>query len=97
LPIVQVLYNFLVEFSNFDWDHYCLSLLGPVPLKDLPNGVVTGRALEQEAQQQHAHRTFMCITAWGPAGFVQTSKAARMLACSLWLAACEQLLSCHAL
>lgn len=32
----QVLYNFLVEFSRFDWDHYCLSLLGPVPIKDLP-------------------------------------------------------------
>lgn len=33
---LTVLYNFLVEFSSFDWDHYCLSLLGPVPLKDLP-------------------------------------------------------------
>jgi hypothetical protein len=34
--LLQVLYNFLLEFSRFDWDHYCLSLLGPVPLKDLP-------------------------------------------------------------
>lgn len=35
--VTQVLYNFLVEFSNFDWDHYCLSLQGPVPIKDLPS------------------------------------------------------------
>lgn len=34
---LTVLYNFLVEFSSFDWDHYCLSLLGPVPLKDMPS------------------------------------------------------------
>jgi hypothetical protein len=40
--MLQVFYNFLVEFSNFDWDRYCLSLLGPVPLKDLPSGGVTG-------------------------------------------------------
>eukprot|EP00878_Enallax_costatus_P034431 GHUV01038176.1.p1 GENE.GHUV01038176.1~~GHUV01038176.1.p1 ORF type:complete len:399 (+),score=95.94 GHUV01038176.1:176-1198(+) len=37
---LAVLYNFLVEFSSFDWDHYCLSLLGPVPLKDLPSAHV---------------------------------------------------------
>jgi hypothetical protein len=49
--MVQVFYNFLVEFSNFDWDHYCLSLLGPVPLKDLPSGGVTGAAAAAQQQQ----------------------------------------------
>ncbi|KAG0584921.1 hypothetical protein KC19_3G244400 [Ceratodon purpureus] len=30
---LKVLYTFLVYFSNFDWDKYCVSLWGPVPLK----------------------------------------------------------------
>jgi hypothetical protein len=38
-----VLYNFLVEFSRFDWDHYCLSLLGPVPIKDLTKSAAQGK------------------------------------------------------
>jgi hypothetical protein len=34
---LQVLYNFMVEFSKFDWDRYCLSLQGPVLISDLPS------------------------------------------------------------
>jgi hypothetical protein len=34
---LQVLYCFLEEFSSFDWDRYCLSLQGPVPLQTLPS------------------------------------------------------------
>jgi hypothetical protein len=37
----QVLYMFLEFFSNFDWDRYCVSLWGPVPLASVP--VVAGR------------------------------------------------------
>ncbi len=33
----QVLYKFLEYFSKFDWDKYCISLNGPVPLSSLPN------------------------------------------------------------
>ncbi|CAK9219157.1 unnamed protein product [Sphagnum troendelagicum] len=33
---LQVLYMFLEFFSNFDWDRYCLSLWGPVPLASVP-------------------------------------------------------------
>jgi hypothetical protein len=51
LCVTQVFYNFLVEFSNFDWDRYCLSLLGPVPLKDLPSGGVTGALPSRTASQ----------------------------------------------
>ncbi|EFJ38851.1 hypothetical protein SELMODRAFT_70578, partial [Selaginella moellendorffii] len=32
-----VLYRFLEFFSNFDWDKYCLSLWGPIPLSALPD------------------------------------------------------------
>jgi hypothetical protein len=32
---------FLEFFSNFDWDRYCVSLWGPVPLASVP--VVAGR------------------------------------------------------
>ncbi len=40
--VVQVLYTFLEYFSNFDWDKYCVSLWGPVPLSSLP-GVAAGK------------------------------------------------------
>lgn len=30
---MQVLYTFLQYFSNFDWDKYCVTLWGPVPLE----------------------------------------------------------------
>ncbi len=30
--LLQVLYKFLVECSGFDWERYCLSLQGPIPL-----------------------------------------------------------------
>lgn len=31
----QVLYKFLIVFHHFQWDDYCLTLSGPVSLKDL--------------------------------------------------------------
>ena len=34
---VQVLYRFLEFFSNFDWERFCLSLWGPVPISSLPD------------------------------------------------------------
>ncbi|WOL01704.1 hypothetical protein Cni_G10421 [Canna indica] len=33
---LEVLYRFLEFFSNFDWDNYCVSLWGPVPINLLP-------------------------------------------------------------
>ncbi|GAA0152210.1 hypothetical protein LIER_10747 [Lithospermum erythrorhizon] len=33
---LAVLYKFLDYFSKFDWDNYCISLTGPVPLSSLP-------------------------------------------------------------
>ncbi|KAL9270826.1 hypothetical protein AKJ16_DCAP22775 [Drosera capensis] len=34
---LEVLYRFLEFFSNFDWDNFCLSLWGPVPISSLPD------------------------------------------------------------
>uniref|UniRef100_A0A1D1YZA5 Poly(A) RNA polymerase cid14 n=1 Tax=Anthurium amnicola TaxID=1678845 RepID=A0A1D1YZA5_9ARAE len=34
---LEVLYRFLEFFSNFDWDHFCVSLWGPVPISSLPD------------------------------------------------------------
>ncbi|CAI0469911.1 unnamed protein product [Linum tenue] len=33
----EVLYRFLEFFSKFDWDNFCVSLWGPVPIGSLPN------------------------------------------------------------
>ncbi|KAJ0980205.1 hypothetical protein J5N97_008460 [Dioscorea zingiberensis] len=33
---LEVLYRFLEFFSNFDWDKFCVSLWGPVPVNSLP-------------------------------------------------------------
>nr|CAD1837897.1 unnamed protein product [Ananas comosus var. bracteatus] len=34
---LEVLYRFLEFFSNFDWENFCVSLWGPVPISSLPD------------------------------------------------------------
>nr|XP_034925700.1 uncharacterized protein LOC118057283 isoform X2 [Populus alba] len=34
---LEVLYRFLEFFSKFDWENYCISLWGPVPISSLPD------------------------------------------------------------
>ncbi|CAN6464514.1 unnamed protein product [Victoria cruziana] len=34
---LEVLYRFLEFFSNFDWENFCVSLWGPVPINQLPD------------------------------------------------------------
>ncbi|KAG1338138.1 hypothetical protein COCNU_04G004440 [Cocos nucifera] len=34
--LLQVLYRFLDYYSKFDWDNYCISLHGPIPISSLP-------------------------------------------------------------
>ncbi|XP_057454788.1 uncharacterized protein LOC130746246 isoform X2 [Lotus japonicus] len=34
---LEVLYRFLEFFSKFDWDNFCVSLWGPVPINSLPD------------------------------------------------------------
>ncbi|XP_024981010.1 uncharacterized protein LOC112517871 [Cynara cardunculus var. scolymus] len=45
---LMVLYRFLDYYSNFDWDHYCISLDGPVTKSFLPNRVGKKRAVIDE-------------------------------------------------
>ncbi|PON51335.1 nucleotidyltransferase [Parasponia andersonii] len=37
---LEVLYRFLEFFSKFDWDNFCVSLRGPVPISSLPDVTV---------------------------------------------------------
>ncbi|GMH21737.1 hypothetical protein Nepgr_023579 [Nepenthes gracilis] len=37
---LEVLYRFLEFFSNFDWDNFCVSLRGPIPISSLPDVIV---------------------------------------------------------
>ncbi|MBA0674885.1 hypothetical protein Goari_016454, partial [Gossypium aridum] len=34
---LEVLYRFLEFFSKFDWENFCVSLWGPVPIRSLPD------------------------------------------------------------
>ncbi|GKU96679.1 hypothetical protein SLEP1_g9891 [Rubroshorea leprosula] len=34
---LEVLYRFLEFYSKFDWDNFCVSLWGPVPIRSLPD------------------------------------------------------------
>ncbi|CAA7407107.1 unnamed protein product [Spirodela intermedia] len=34
---LEVLYRFLEFFSNFDWENFCVSLWGPIPINSLPD------------------------------------------------------------
>ncbi|XP_031091650.1 uncharacterized protein LOC115996529 [Ipomoea triloba] len=37
---LEVLFRFLEFFSKFDWDNFCVSLWGPVPMRSLPDVIV---------------------------------------------------------
>jgi hypothetical protein len=50
---LEVLYTFLEYFSNFDWDKYCVSLWGPVPLSSLP-GVAAADGAEPPRKNEGA-------------------------------------------
>ncbi|KAI3987943.1 hypothetical protein MKX01_021057 [Papaver californicum] len=43
---LEVLYRFLEFFSNFDWDNFCVSLWGPVPICRLADMIVQRIAAE---------------------------------------------------
>ncbi|KAF3778655.1 hypothetical protein EJ110_NYTH42653 [Nymphaea thermarum] len=45
---LEVLYRFLDYFSKFDWDKYCVSLNGPVPISSLPE--LTGKKWPSDMQ-----------------------------------------------
>ncbi|KAL5987622.1 hypothetical protein ACLOJK_035372 [Asimina triloba] len=60
----QVLYRFLEFFSNFDWDNFCLSLWGPVPISSLPD--MTAESPRRDAGELLLSKPFLdaCSTVY---------------------------------
>ncbi|KAL3624400.1 hypothetical protein CASFOL_031068 [Castilleja foliolosa] len=54
---LEVLYRFLEFFSNFDWDNFCVSLWGPVPMNCLPD--VTAEAPRKDGGELLLSKLFL--------------------------------------
>lgn len=61
---LEVLYRFLEFFSKFDWDNFCVSLWGPVPISSLPD--VTAEPPRKDAGELLLHKSFLdaCSTVY---------------------------------
>ncbi|OEL33737.1 hypothetical protein BAE44_0005250 [Dichanthelium oligosanthes] len=62
---LEVLYRFLEFFSNFDWEKFCLSLLGPVPISSLPD--MTAEPPRMDSGELLLTKSFLdnCSSAYG--------------------------------
>ncbi|CAN6301822.1 unnamed protein product [Urochloa humidicola] len=62
---LEVLYRFLEFFSNFDWEKFCLSLWGPVPISSLPD--MTAEPPRMDSGELLLNRSFLetCSSAYG--------------------------------
>ncbi|KAF9671156.1 hypothetical protein SADUNF_Sadunf12G0018200 [Salix dunnii] len=54
---LEVLYRFLEFFSKFDWENFCISLWGPVPISSLPD--VTALSPREDGGQMLLSRLFL--------------------------------------
>ncbi|KAF5811511.1 putative polynucleotide adenylyltransferase [Helianthus annuus] len=54
---LEVLYRFLEFFSNFDWDNFCVSLWGPVPINSLPD--VTAEPPRKDSGELLLNKVFL--------------------------------------
>ncbi|XP_045792240.1 uncharacterized protein LOC123887013 isoform X4 [Trifolium pratense] len=54
---LEVLYRFLEFFSKFDWDNFCVSLWGPVPISLLPD--VTAEPPRKDAGELLLSKSFL--------------------------------------
>ncbi|KAJ9563391.1 hypothetical protein OSB04_008551 [Centaurea solstitialis] len=54
---LEVLYRFLEFFSNFDWDNFCVSLWGPVPISSLPD--VTAEPPRKDSGELLLNKVFL--------------------------------------
>ncbi|CBI40504.3 unnamed protein product, partial [Vitis vinifera] len=54
---LEVLYRFLEFFSSFDWDNFCVSLWGPVPISSLPD--VTAEPPRQDSGELLLSKLFL--------------------------------------
>jgi len=71
---VQVLYRFLEFFSNFDWERFCLSLWGPVPISSLPD--MTAEPPRMDSGELLLNKSFLdtCSAAYGVVPRTQENK-----------------------
>lgn len=62
---LEVLYRFLEFFSNFDWEKFCLSLWGPVPISSLPD--MTAESPRMDNGELLLDKSFLdnCSSAYG--------------------------------
>ncbi|PUZ42239.1 hypothetical protein GQ55_9G568400 [Panicum hallii var. hallii] len=62
---LEVLYRFLEFFSNFDWEKFCLSLWGPVPISSLPD--MTAEPPRKDCGELLLNKSFLdtCSSAYG--------------------------------
>ncbi|AQL08854.1 nucleotidyltransferase [Zea mays] len=62
---LEVLYRFLEFFSNFDWEKFCLSLWGPVPISSLPD--MTAIPPRMDSGELLLNKSFLdtCSSAYG--------------------------------
>ncbi|KAJ0739977.1 putative polynucleotide adenylyltransferase [Helianthus annuus] len=56
-PLEVVLYRFLEFFSKFDWDNFCVSLWGPVPISSLPD--VTAEPPRKDSEELLLNKVFL--------------------------------------
>ncbi|KAI7742289.1 hypothetical protein M8C21_002477 [Ambrosia artemisiifolia] len=54
---LEVLYRFLEFFSKFDWDNFCVSLWGPVPVDSLPD--VTAEPPRKDSEELLLNKVFL--------------------------------------
>ncbi|KAL8254101.1 hypothetical protein R6Q59_032322 [Mikania micrantha] len=54
---LEVLYRFLEFFSKFDWDNFCVSLWGPVPINSLPD--VTAEPPRKDSEELLLSKGFL--------------------------------------
>ncbi|TVU47960.1 hypothetical protein EJB05_07578 [Eragrostis curvula] len=62
---LEVLFRFLEFFSNFDWEKFCLSLAGPVPISSLPD--MTAEPPRMDSDELLLSKAFQdfCSSAYG--------------------------------
>uniref|UniRef100_A0A0D9VR36 Polymerase nucleotidyl transferase domain-containing protein n=1 Tax=Leersia perrieri TaxID=77586 RepID=A0A0D9VR36_9ORYZ len=71
---LEVLYRFLEFFSNFDWEKFCLSLWGPVPISSLPD--MTAEPPRMDAADLLLNKSFLdkCSYAYAVTPRIQESQ-----------------------
>ncbi|GJN30679.1 hypothetical protein PR202_gb19006 [Eleusine coracana subsp. coracana] len=70
----QVLFRFLEFFSNFDWEKFCLSLSGPVPISSLPD--ITAEPPRMDSGKLLLSKAFLdfCSSMYGVVPHTQESQ-----------------------